>query len=164
MFRTTFPNYRQLDKMDCGPTCLRIIAKYYGREVPLERLRQASYIDREGVSLAGIKEAAKQIGLETFSVLITWEDLIEKAPLPCIVHWEGNHFMVVYRITPTKVYISDPAKGKYSLSADAFKRGWLSAEKKGIAMFLEPMDIFIKGKLGSLEHKNHLIHALKYLF
>ena len=164
MFRTTFPNYRQLDKMDCGPTCLRIIAKYYGREVPLERLRQASYIDREGVSLAGIKEAAKQIDLETFSVLITWEDLIEKAPLPCIVHWEGNHFMVVYRITPTKVYISDPAKGKYSLSADAFKRGWLSAKKKGIAMFLEPMDVFIKGKLGSLENKNHLLHALKYLF
>ncbi|WP_190810318.1 peptidase domain-containing ABC transporter [Flagellimonas sp. S3867] len=164
MFRTSFPNFKQLDKMDCGPTCLKIISKHYGKEVSLEDLRKSSYIDREGVSLAGIKEAGERIGLETFSVLITWEDLLNKAPLPCIVHWEGNHFVVVYRVTKTKVYISDPAKGKYTLSAGEFKKGWLSEENQGVAMLLEPTDTFTKGKLHSRDDRNHLIKTLKYLF
>lgn len=164
MFRTAFPNYRQLDKMDCGPTCLRIIAKHYGKEVSLEHLRKLSYIDRQGVSLAGVKEAAGQIGMETFTVLITWEDLFEKAPLPCIVHWEGNHFMVVYRVTATKVYISDPAKGKITLSVDEFRKGWLSEENKGISVFLEPKAGFTKGVLDHTRTRNHLIQTLRYLF
>lgn len=164
MFRTTFPNFRQLDKMDCGPTCLKIISKHYGKEASLEDLRKSSYIDREGVSLAGIKEAGERIGLETFSVLITWKDLLKKAPLPCIVHWEGNHFFVVYRATTTKVYISDPAKGKYTLSVDEFKKGWLSEENKGVAMLLEPTDTFRKGKLQGSGDGNNLLKTLKYLF
>ena len=164
MFRTAFPNFRQLDKMDCGPTCLRIIAKHYGKDVPLESLRKSAYINREGVSLAGIKEAAETIGFETFSVLITWENLLKKVPLPCIVHWEGNHFMVVYRVTASKVYISDPAKGKYTLRVNEFKKGWLSEEGKGVAMLLEPTETFSKGKAYHSDSKNHLLKTLTYLF
>ncbi len=163
MFRTSFPNYSQLDAMDCGPTCLKIVAKHYGKEVSLEDLRKSSYIDREGVSLAGIKEAAEQIGLETFSVMITWNDLLQKAPQPCILHWEGNHFVVVYRVTNSKVYISDPAKGKYALDVSEFKKKWLSDTKEGVAMLLEPKDTFFKGKINNSDG-NSFTHIIKYLF
>lgn len=164
MFRTAFPNFRQLDKMDCGPTCLMIIAKHYGKEVALESLRKVAYIDRQGVSLAGVKEAAERIGLETFSVLITWEDMLEKVPFPCIIHWEGNHFIVVYRVATSKVYISDPAKGKYTLTTNEFKKGWLSEGNKGVAMLLEPTDAFTKSRLPGIGNRNNLTNTLKYLF
>ncbi len=161
MFRTNFPNYRQLDRMDCGPTCLRIIAKHYGKEINLEFLRRVSHINRTGVSLAGIKEAAKQIGFDTFSVLITWADLIEKVPLPCIVHWEENHFMVVYKLSNSKVYISDPGKGKYTLSHDEFRDGLLSEGKKGVAMLLEPnIDFFPSTEAVS----SSFSYLIKYIF
>jgi len=163
MFKSSFPNFRQLDNMDCGPTCLKIIAKHFGKEVSLENLRKSSYIDREGVSLAGIKESADQIGLETFSVLITWDDLVHKAPQPCIVHWEGNHFLVVYRVTNSKVYISDPAKGKYILTVSEFKKGWLSGDKEGVVMLLEPQSTFYKSKI-STSDKGSFAHIIKYLF
>ncbi|MGB5271590.1 MAG: peptidase domain-containing ABC transporter, partial [Eudoraea sp.] len=160
MLRTQFPNFRQLDKMDCGPTCVRIIAKHYGKNVELEFLRKASYIDKGGVSLAGINEAAKQVGLDTFSVLITHDDLINKAPLPGIIHWQNNHFMVVYKINNSRVYVSDPAKGNYSMSHNEFKKGWLSEEKKGIVMLLEPNSSFAPNQRGY--EKTNYAFFLKY--
>ncbi len=93
----SFPFYKQLDKMDCGATCLRMIAKYYGKNYSLETLRQKTSISREGVSLLGISEAAEQIGFRTTGVHISFEKLTE-APLPCIVHWKQNHFVVVYDV------------------------------------------------------------------
>ncbi len=96
-----FPFYKQLDKMDCGATCLRMIAKYYGKNYSLETLRQKTSISREGVSLLGISEAAEQIGFRTTGVHISFEKLIE-APMPCIVHWKQNHFVVVYDVKVDK--------------------------------------------------------------
>ncbi|CAN0599454.1 unnamed protein product, partial [Laminaria digitata] len=117
---------------------------------------------REGVSLSGIKEAAGHIGLETFSVLITWDDLLQKASLPCMAHWEGNHFVVVYKVSNSKVYVSDPVKGKYTMNSTEFKKGWLSEEKNGVVMFLEPNDTFFKSKIKAQE--NDFTHIIKYLF
>ncbi|WP_136468013.1 peptidase domain-containing ABC transporter [Flagellimonas onchidii] len=162
MFRTSFPNYRQLDKMDCGPTCLKIIAKHYGKVISLEELRSKSFIDRDGVSLAGIKSAAESVGLETFSIMISWEDLKRKVPLPCIVHWENNHFVVVHRISNSKVYVSDPAKGKYSISFSEFKKHWLSQDEEGVAMLLEPTKSFYKTRSEG-NSKNEFKYLFKYI-
>ena len=84
-----FPHYQQLDSMDCGPSCLRMIAKYYGRSYSLQNLRERSFITRQGVSMLGISDAAESIGFRTRGVRISLEQLIEDVPLPCILHW--NH-------------------------------------------------------------------------
>ena len=93
-----FPYYKQLDAMDCGPTCLRMVAKYYGKSYSLQYLRNQSYITREGVSMLGISEAAENIGFRTKGYRLTWEELRDEVPLPCIVHWKQRHFVVVYAI------------------------------------------------------------------
>lgn len=82
-----FPYYRQLDAMDCGPTCLRMLAQYHGRSYSAQSLREWSQIGKEGVSLLGISEAAERIGFRTMAVRVSFEKLISEAPLPCIVHW-----------------------------------------------------------------------------
>ena len=83
----SFPHYQQHDQMDCGPTCLRMIAAFYGKHYSLERLREKSFITRLGVSMLGISEAAEKIGFRTMGVQISFQQLLEDAPLPCIVHW-----------------------------------------------------------------------------
>src|SRR5579859_2214355 len=111
-----FPFYRQLDAMDCGPTCLRMVAKYYGRSISLEYLREHSYITREGVNLLGISEAAEHIGFKTFSARLSFATLDEEATLPCILHWNQNHFVVLppqnyNRRKDAKILIADPGHG-----------------------------------------------------
>lgn len=121
-----FPLYRQHDKMDCGPTCLRMVSRHYGRSYTMDTLRQKSGINREGVSLLGISEAAEQIGFRTVGAKLSWEQLEEEAPLPCVVWWNQVHFVVVYKIKKNRVYVADPAKGKIRYTKEEFLRGWLS--------------------------------------
>ena len=104
-----FPHYTQLDSMDCGPTCLRMIAKYYGRSYTLQNLREKSFITREGVSMLGISDAAESIGMATQGVRITVEQLIEDVPLPCILHWNQNHFVVLYKVRKNRGWRNKPA-------------------------------------------------------
>ncbi len=150
MVTINFPYYKQLDAMDCGPTTLRMVAKHYGKSYSLQFLREKCYIDREGVSLKGISEAAENIGFRTLAVKIPFSDkkdepsLIE-APLPAIVHWNQNHFVVVYKINKKYVWIADPADGKYKLKHVDFKKSWISDGDKGIALLLEPGLEFYKG-------------------
>lgn len=126
----TFPHYTQLDAMDCGPTCLRIIATHYGRYYSLQSLRTKCHITREGVSLLGISDAAESLGMRTVSMKATWPQLRRVVPLPCIVHWYQRHFIVVYKITRQRgkwwVYVSDPANGLLRYSEADFLKGWLS--------------------------------------
>ncbi|MBO0932608.1 peptidase domain-containing ABC transporter [Fibrella aquatilis] len=98
---TKFPHYTQLDQMDCGPTCLRMVAKHYGRVLSAQSLREKAQIGKEGVSLLGIAEAAEAIGFRTMGIKLTFEKLVAEAPLPCIVHWDQNHFVVVYALKST---------------------------------------------------------------
>ena len=87
---SSFPSYRQLDSMDCGPTCLRMIAKHYGRSYSIQHLRAKSYIVRTGVSMLGISDAAESIGLRTCGVKVSFKQLVEESPTPCILHWNQN--------------------------------------------------------------------------
>ncbi|MDR8391268.1 cysteine peptidase family C39 domain-containing protein [Aliifodinibius sp. S!AR15-10] len=127
----TFKIYRQYDAMDCGPTCLRMVAKHHGREYTMDTLRNKSGINREGVSLLGISEAAESIGFRTVGAKLTWEQLADQAPLPCVVYWDQRHFVVVYKIKSGKVYIADPAKGRVTLPKDTFVQHWLTDKEEG---------------------------------
>lgn len=148
----TFPFYKQLDAMDCGPSCLRMVTKFYGKNYSLQSLREKCFITREGVSLLGICEAAETIGFRTQSGKYSWEQLRDEFPLPCIVHWRENHFMVVYKIRKglrkkgTCVSVADPGHGLVEYTEEEFLKGWISSkvdgEDTGIAMILEPTPQF----------------------
>ena len=145
-----FPSYRQLDAADCGPSCLRMILSFWGREVPLLRLRDACHIDRDGVSLQGIADAAKAEGLDATGVTCSFDELINSVPKPCIVHWKGNHFIVVYDIVNKHgtviVRTADPAVGLVDRKEKEFLNGWLTDQGDGVAMYFEKTPAFYKQK------------------
>lgn len=145
-----FPHYRQLDAMDCGATCLRMIAKYYGRLYTAQTLRQRSSITREGVSLLGISDAAESIGMRTMGVKTTLENLEKEKVTPFIAHWNQNHFVVVYKIDKNKVYVADPGASKITYTKQEFIKHWASTEKdgnkQGIALLLEPTPAFYENQ------------------
>ena len=99
-----FPFCKQPDAKDCGPTCLRIIAKHYGKTIPLQQIRNLSETTREGSSLLGLSDAAENLGFRSLGVQIDFKTLVEEVPLPCIVHWNKQHFVVVYDIVKSKKY------------------------------------------------------------
>ncbi|WP_133574810.1 peptidase domain-containing ABC transporter [Pedobacter metabolipauper] len=141
-----FQFYKQPDRMDCGPTCLRMVAKYYGKNFSAQRLRNISGINREGVSLLGISEAAEKIGFRTIGTRLTLNQLAE-TELPAILHWDQKHFVVVYK-APSKSakerlwYIADPAKGLITYTEKEFLMHWLSVHNnghsQGIVLMLSP--------------------------
>jgi ATP-binding cassette subfamily B protein len=140
-----FPHFTQHDVMDCGPTCLRMVAAFYGRHYSLEGLREKSFITREGVSMLGISEAAEKIGFRSICVQVGFEKLKE-APLPCIIHWNQQHFVVVYKLTDKHVWVADPGAGKLKYTKEEFCNCWLSSRKNeentGVALLLEPTPEF----------------------
>lgn len=167
-----FPNYLQLDAMDCGPTCLRIIAKYYGRSYSLQTLRDKSFITRQGVSMLGISDAAESIGFRTQGLRITLDRLIEDMPLPCILHWNQNHFVVCYEITGKEgnhyFRISDPARGKYKIDEQGFRKCWCSTkdgnEEAGTALALSPSPEFYEHEDERMGGNRNIGYFFQYLF
>lgn len=142
-----FPFYKQLDMKDCGPTCLQIITKFYGKIYSIDFLRDKSFITQQGSSLGGIAEAAEIIGMHSLGANITFDSLSKEAPLPCIVHWRQRHFIVVYKIEKGKVYVSDPAHGLITYKTEEFLDGWIPnkqkhAEAEGTVLLLEPTPEF----------------------
>ena len=138
-----FPWEYQMDAKDCGPACIKMIAKYYGKYYSLQYLRDLCGITREGVSFLDISYAAEKIGLRTVAVKATMENLTNRIPLPCIIHWDQHHFVVVYKTKKGKIYVSDPAKGLLSYPEEDFKDRWYKeGEEFGMLMVLEPMANF----------------------
>ncbi|MDR1502652.1 MAG: peptidase domain-containing ABC transporter [Prevotella sp.] len=175
---TNFPHYRQLDVMDCGPTCLRMIAKYYGRNYTLQTLREKSYITRQGVSMLGISDAAESIGFRTSGVRITFEQLTEDVNFPCILHWNQSHFVICYGIkrkkhffgdkdTEYSIRIADPAGEKYLLDKPDFMKCWLSSrqgsEDTGTALLLEPAPDFYNQEDDRDKREKNLGYFWNYL-
>ena len=137
--------------MDCGPSCLAMIVKYYGKDVSIEQLRKICSLGKDGVSLLGISKAAETIGLKTIGGRLSLNTLAHEIPLPCIVHWNQNHFVVVYKIKKHNkekytVYVADPGKGHVTYTKEEFCEHWISTknngEEKGIALLLEPTEQF----------------------
>ncbi len=164
-----FVKYIQHDSMDCGPTCLKMVAKFYGKNYSLQNLRDRCHITREGVSLLGISDAAESIGFRTTGVKVTWRQMVEEMPLPCIVHWNQRHFVVVYDVVKKhgvyKVMVADPASGLLEYTEEDFRGLWLESERKteGIALILEPTPKFYEEE-GDDERRHYGFgYVLKYL-
>lgn len=164
------PYYAQHDSMDCGPACLCMITAFYGKKYSLETLRGKAFITREGVSLFGISEAAESIGFRTTGVQIDYTSL-EESPLPCIVHWNQQHFVVVYKMSPRTaknkyVWVADPAAGKIKYTQKEFCSCWLGAAKAGedtgIALLLEPTPEFYAQEDEKVNRKS-IIFLFSYL-
>ena len=146
---------QQRDTMDCGVSCLIMTARYYGKSTDRDRLRLLSDLSKDGVSLLGISKAAEEIGFKTVGGRLGFETLAEEAPMPCIIHWNQNHFVVVYKIKKHNkgkytVYIADPGKGLVTYTKEEFCEHWISTktngEEKGIALLLEPTEQFYAQK------------------
>jgi len=143
-----FPNYKQPDSKDCGPTCIKIIAKHYGKTINIQQLRQFSETTREGSNLLKISEAAEKIGFRTLGVKLNLHKL-EEAPLPCILHWNKYHYVVLYKIKKGIYYISDPAIGLINYTQEEFLKFWIGnnaneTTEEGIALLLEPTPKFFQ--------------------
>jgi len=141
-----FPTYKQTEAKDCGPTCIKIISKYYGKTINTQQLRDLSETTREGSSLLGLSDAVESMGFRSLGVKLNFEKLCE-APLPCIVHWSKNHYVVVYKIKKDTIYISDPAHGLISYTKKEFIKFWIGNNahdntQEGIALLVEPTPLF----------------------
>ena len=140
--------------MDCGPSCLVMIAKHHGKDVDIEQLRNICSLGKDGVSMLGISKAAESIGFKTIGGRSSFDVLAHEFPLPCIVHWNQNHFVVVYKIKKRKglysIYVADPGKGLVTYTKEEFCEHWVSTktggEEKGIALLLEPTEQFYAQK------------------
>ena len=146
----------QHDSMQCGIACLQMVCKYFDREYSLDSLSKLCFATTEGVSMLGINEAANTLGLHTISARVT-TTMLGKAPLPSILHWDQNHFVVLYKVKKgKKFYVADPRKGLVTYGLDEFKQHWISTksngEDKGIAMFLETTPAFFTYKMEDEEH------------
>lgn len=158
--------------MDCGPSCLRMIAKYYGKSYSLQTLRERSFITREGVSMLGISDAAESVGFKTMGVKITFDQLVSDVLFPCILHWNQNHFVVCYKIKrlrngDAKVYIADPASRSLIYGKDEFLKCWLSKKENskdiGLALLLQPGVEFEEIDDEKSSNKHDLWFFAKYL-
>lgn len=165
-----FPFYKQPDSKDCGPTCLRIIAKYYGQNIPLQQIRDLAETTREGSGLQGLSNAAENLGFRTLGVQIDFNTLMAEVPLPCMVHWNKNHFVVVYKIDKSgKVYVSDPAHGLITYTKTEFIKSWIGENagedtEEGIALVLETSPDLFKEDFIQAEKKTSFSFLSKYLF
>ncbi len=159
---------RQFDQMDCGPSCIRMVASAYGKDYPLSYLRSLSHLTREGVSIAGIRDALQQIGLRSATFEMTFEQLREHCPLPAILHWEQNHFVVLYDVRRSRVtgkwkyYVANPAYGKHTFDEEGMARYWLNGTK-GVVIAIEPTEQF--DKIPEVKQKHSLLRfARKYVW
>ena len=142
-----FTYYSQHDSMDCGPTCVRMIAKYYGKSVLLQNLKSKSGIGKDGVNMFGISQTAEYIGFRTTGVKLSFDELISEATLPCIAYFDQEHFVVVTKkISHSKIQIADPAQGLIELDKNTFISKWASTsinnEEFGMVLLLEPTASF----------------------
>ena len=163
----SFPFYKQHDAMDCGATCLRMVARHHGRFYSLEHLRELTFIGKDGVALIDIADAAEKIGMSTLAAKITWERLTDGLPLPMIVHWRQEHYIVVYEVGSNHVRVADPASGKHKLTKEEFLNSWASdivdGEQVGIILLLEATPDFFERE-GDKVDKSGFGFLFTYLF
>lgn len=166
--RKKFPHFMQSDQKDCGPACLKIIAAHYGKVLSIQKIRQFAETTRDGSNLLMLSVAAEKIGLRTVGVKVALEKL-KQAPLPCVLHWKGEHFVVLYKIKGTTFFISDPAFGLDTFEQDAFLDNWIGARPEdaapGVALLVEPKFDFFADEEPDGKHKKWSMSLLlPYVF
>ena len=163
-----FPFYKQSDNKDCGPTCLKIVAKHFGKVISIQELRKITETTRAGSSLLGLSDAAEKLGFRSLGVKISLEKLLE-APLPCILHWNKNHYAVLYKINKDVFYISDPAHGLLKYKKEEFLKRWIgnnadSTTEEGVALLVEPTPKFYNSKFETQERSLSFNFLFKYIY
>ncbi|SEB94926.1 ATP-binding cassette, subfamily B [Tenacibaculum sp. MAR_2009_124] len=164
----SFPHYKQPDQKDCGSTCLKIIAKHYGKTISIQYLRKLSETTREGSSLLGLSNASEKIDIRSLGVKINTQDLLQ-APLPCILHWNSNHYVVLYKIRKNTFYISDPSYGLIEYKKEELLKHWIGNNatdntEEGIALLLEPTPKFYNSDFEKDNQGFGFKFLSKYLF
>ena len=134
-----FPFLLQRNQMDCGPTCLYMVCKHYGRNFSIEKLRDLTEIGKGGVNILGISDAAEKIGFRTIAVQPTLNELRNEVKLPCILHWSQNHFVVLYKIKGSNYFIADPGKDLIKYTQKEFAAKWLSSINLKSTSFQSPL-------------------------
>lgn len=162
-----FKFYRQLDSQDCGPTCLRMIAKHYGKSLSLDFLREKTDIDIDGVSLTDLATTCDKVGMKSLVTSMDYNTLVHKAPLPLIAFWNQKHYVVVYQIKKDKVYVADPGYGKIVYNKEEFLNGWSDDhfqkdKESGIVLLIEPTYEFYE-IYDSTKKKNGLSLLIPYI-
>lgn len=158
-----FPVDYQMDSQDCGPACLKIIAKHFGRFYSLQYLRDRCGITKQGVSLENLSIGAESLGLRTLAIKCTLDDIINKIPFPAILFWRDSHFIVVYHANKKYIWVSDPAKGRIKYTHEDFKAGWYKkGETLGVLLAIEPTIDFKRSKVEKEIEKNSFISILRY--
>lgn len=166
-----FPFHHQMDLFDCGPASLKMIAKFYGKSYTMQTLREYCFITREGVSMQGISDAAEHIGFRTLGIRTTFDQLADEIPMPCILHWNQNHFVVCYKIKrkqngDTQIFIADPASQKLVYNKEDFLKCWISTNRnntpQGLALLLEPGPDFNTFKDEPVSTKRDFLFFLRY--
>ena len=156
--------------MDCGPSCLAMVALHHGRRVDRDQLRELCSLGKDGVSLLGMSKAAEAIGLKTLGGRLSFDTLASEAPLPCIAHWNQNHFVVVYKIKKLRrgkflIYVADPGKGLVTYSKEEFNAHWVSTKtngvEKGVVLLLETTDLFFSQQIDDGEK---ITNRIKFLW
>lgn len=142
----SFKSYLQYDTMDCGPVCLKMIAKHFGKSIPLDLLRLKSKLNKNGVSLHSISEAGESLGLRSTGAIVTYDQLMDQVNLPCVIHWSNNHFVVLYKINKDKVWVADPAQGKKVYTKIEFLKFWATIVQDdanfGVILMFDPTPDF----------------------
>jgi ATP-binding cassette subfamily B protein len=167
--RNSFPFFKQIDQYDCGPSCLKMVSKHYGRNFSSEHLRGVCNITSNGITIKSLIQGAESIGFQAIPASINFQTLSDEAPLPCIVYWRDRHFLIVYKIKGDVIYVADPAHGLSKYNKNNFIEAWQNNKKyndesEGIVILLEPSvkfnnqndTDFAKGLLGILPYlKNY---------
>lgn len=165
MFRR-FPFTRQIESMDCGPACLHMLCRYYGKHIDIDRIRQLTGSGKTGISALDFSVAAEQLHFKCQTHLLTFKELTELMPLPCVGHWKESHFIIIYKIKRGKVYVADPAIGLVTYSLDEFSNGWIRntstmEEQRGVCIGCEPTISF--QDVISDKRKSNFLEAFNYL-
>lgn len=164
-----FPFVKQADSMQCGIACLSMICRYYGKNFSLQYLEQQCHPTKEGVSLKGIADVCDYLNIDYTAGRVSLKD-IDDCPLPCILHWNQNHFVVLYKIDQhgTRFWIADPGKGKYKITIDDLKKHWISTTsngvEKGIAMFFRKTSLFESTSSNNTEEHRSFGFLVKYIW
>lgn len=163
-----FKFIRQYDSMDCGPTCLKMICHHYGKDISLEYLREICYINKQGVSLMNLYEAGRVLGFETEAYNLATTELEKNCPLPCIVHWNQEHFVVLYdiKVQPSLIgndrvrfYVANPAYGKITLNKENFSKYCVSHDDKVTVLLFNSTE-----KFHSIQEQKNKSNLNRYLF
>ena len=152
ILRKRFPHFKQHNTSDCGPTCLRMIAKHYRQDYSVEMLRRQCHIARNGVNMLGISDAATHIGLDNVGVKMTFRQLAEEGVFPCILHWNRNHFVECYGIDRNRegkyrIHISDPASQRLTYTQEEFEKCWIGPHTAKEGKYYE----LVKNQIGEEE-------------